>query len=332
MYVDMGTYKAEFLSHYYSRRLRPASAYALGLIPWSARVATRMPGLANAVLQAKTTGWAVKRLGGLSTTRPAPLFATEGFRRSAGARRANETVSPTVVLWPDTFSDVYEPGRISATLAVLEAAGERVAVPRAWGCCGRPLYDMGMLNLARRTLRQVLDIVESWVNLGLPVVVPEPSCLATFKDELPKLLADDPRALSLSHSARSLSEHLLAIGWRPERLAGGRRVLLHPHCHQRATTGTDADRAVLERAGFEVEILDAGCCGLAGSFGFRADHDAISRAHRRDEVPALPCTTSIPMWHSSSTVSAAGSRPGTSRCALGDEPRRAAGRVFSEGP
>ncbi len=288
MYVDMGTYKAEFLSHYYSRRLRPASAYALGLIPWSARVATRMPGLANAVLQAKTTGWAVKRLGGLSTARPAPLFAAEGFRRSAGARRANETVSPTVVLWPDTFSDVYEPGRISATLVVLEAAGERVAVPRAWGCCGRPLYDMGMLNLARRTLRQVLDIVESWVNLGLPVVVPEPSCLATFKDELPKLLADDPRALSLSRSARSLSEHLLAIGWRPERLAGGRRVLLHPHCHQRATTGTDADRAVLERAGFEVEILDAGCCGLAGSFGFRADHDAVSRAIAETKfLPAL---------------------------------------------
>ena len=69
-----------------------------------------MPGLANTVLQAKTTGWAIKRLSGLSTKRPAPLFATEGFRRSAAARRANETVSPTVVLWPDTFSDVYEPG------------------------------------------------------------------------------------------------------------------------------------------------------------------------------------------------------------------------------
>lgn len=277
MHVDMASYKAEFLSHYYAGRLRPVSAYALGLIPWSARVATRVPGLANAVLQARTLGWIVKRLFGLSTNRPAPLFATEGFRRSPAARRANDVTSPTVVLWPDTFSDVYQPARASATLAILEAAGERVVVPRGWGCCGRPLYDMGMLDLARRALVQVLDVLDPWVSLGLPVVVPEPSCLATFKDELPKLLCDDPRAASLSQMARSLSEHLCAIGWEPESLAGGRRVLVHPHCHQRAAIGTDADRAVLERAGFNVEILDSGCCGLAGSFGFRAEHDGVSR-------------------------------------------------------
>jgi FAD/FMN-containing dehydrogenase/Fe-S oxidoreductase len=286
MRVDMATYKAEFLSHYYARRLRPASAYALGLIPWSARIATRLPGAANAVLQGRTLGRVVKRLGGLSTKRPAPRFATVGFRRSAVARRAAEVASPTVVLWPDTFSDVYEPGRAAATLAMLEAAGERVAVPRSWGCCGRPLYDMGMLDLAKRTLRRVLDILDPWTSLGLPIVVPEPSCLATFKDELPRLLADDPRARRLSESARSLSEHLCAIGWEPKQRVSGQRVLVHPHCHQRAAIGTDADRAVLERAGFSVEILDAGCCGLAGSFGFRVEHDAISR--RIAETKFLP--------------------------------------------
>ena len=191
-----------------------------------------------------------------------------------------------MVLWPDTFSDVYEPGRAAATLAMLEAAGERVAVPRSWGCCGRPLYDMGMLDLAKRTLRRVLDILDPWTSLGLPIVVPEPSCLATFKDELPRLLADDPRARRLSQSARSLSEHLCAIGWEPKQRVSGQRVLVHPHCHQRAAIGTDADRAVLERAGFSVEILDAGCCGLAGSFGFRVEHDAISR--RIAETKFLP--------------------------------------------
>jgi FAD/FMN-containing dehydrogenase/Fe-S oxidoreductase len=291
MRVDIATYKAEFLSHYYARRLRPASAYVLGLIPWSARIAIRLPGVANIVLQSGTLGRAVKRLSGLSTMRPTPLFAKVGFRRSEAARRAKKVTSPTVVLWPDTFSDVYEPGRAAATLAVLEAAGERVVVPRRWGCCGRPLYDMGMLDLARRTLRRVLDTVEPWTSVGLPIVVPEPSCLATFKDELPRLLADDPRARRLSESARSLSEHLCAIGWEPEQRADGRRVLVHPHCHQRAAIGTDADRAVLERAGFNVEILDAGCCGLAGSFGFRAEHDAISR--RIAETKFLPALVDL---------------------------------------
>jgi Fe-S oxidoreductase len=150
---------------------------------------------------------------------------------------------------------------------------------------------MGMLDLARRTLRRVLDTVEPWTSVGLPIVVPEPSCLATFKDELPRLLADDPRARRLSESARSLSEHLCAIGWEPEQRADGRRVLVHPHCHQRAAIGTDADRAVLERAGFNVEILDAGCCGLAGSFGFRAEHDAISR--RIAETKFLPALVDL---------------------------------------
>lgn len=288
MHVDMATYKAEFLSHYYSRRIRPVSAYALGLIPWSARIATRVPRVANAILQSGTLGPVVKRLGGLSTARPAPAFAKVGFRRSAVARRAHDVASPTVVLWPDTFSDVYQPSRAAATVAVLEAAGERVAVPRRWGCCGRPLYDVGMLDLARRALRGVLHVVEPWTNIGLPVVVLEPSCLATFKDELPKLLADDSRARQLSELARSLSERLCEIGWEPEKCVDAQRVLVHPHCHQRATIGTDADRVVLERAGYAVKILDAGCCGLAGSFGFRAEHDAMSQRIARSKfLPAL---------------------------------------------
>ena len=286
--VDMATYKAEFLSHYYKRRLRPISAYSLGLIPWAARIASRAPRLANWLLHAKGVGTSIKRLAGVSTRRSAPLFAQKRFRGSEVARRAGREASPTVVLWPDTFSSVYEPGRIAATLAVLEAAGERVVVPQGWGCCGRPLFDVGMLDLARHALTNVLDILEPWTSIGIPVVVPEPSCLSTFKDELPGIVSNDPRAQRLSDLSRSLSERLCEIDWQPTVPANERKVLVHPHCHQLASIGTTADRTVLERAGFDVEILDAGCCGLAGSFGFRAEHDEMSRQIGDSKfIPAL---------------------------------------------
>jgi FAD/FMN-containing dehydrogenase/Fe-S oxidoreductase len=286
--VDMATYKAEFLSHYFKRRLRPASAYALGLIPWVARVAARVPRFANVLLQSRVPGTVLKRLAGVSTKRSAPIFAKESFRQSEAARRRQHVTAPTVVLWPDTFSNAYEPGRVTATLALLEAAGETVVIPERWGCCGRPLFDFGMLDLARHSLQRVLDILEPWTSAGIPVVVPEPSCLSTFKDELPGLLSDDPRAQCLSELSRSLSERLLEIEWQPPSRSERRKVLMHPHCHQRASIGTSADQTVLERAGFDVEVLDAGCCGLAGSFGFRAEHDEMSREIAESKfLPAL---------------------------------------------
>jgi FAD/FMN-containing dehydrogenase/Fe-S oxidoreductase len=295
--VDLAAYKAEFLSHYYRGRLRPASAYALGLVPWLARAGTRVPRLANALLGDHLAGRLGKLVAGISTDRPVPKFAPAGFRRYAGRLAAG---SGTVVVWPDTFSDAFWPGRASAAVAVLESIGESVAVPARWGCCGRPLYDFGMLGLARRALSGVLDILWPWVAAGVPVVVPEPSCLAAFRDELPELLADDPRAARLAGLARSLSEHLIAVGWSPDGAvsggltgAGSEAVAyVHPHCHLRAIGGQAADLAVLERAGYRVEMLDSGCCGLAGSFGFRREHDAMSRqiaAHR-----FLPAINAVP--------------------------------------
>ncbi len=141
----------------------------------------------------------------------------------------------------------------------------------------------------RRTLTSLLDVLEPWTSRGIPVVVPEPSCLASFRDELPALLADDPRARVLAGLARSPAEHLLASpGFATaitERMAVGGRpagsptpVVVHPHCHGRAIGTPKADRVVLRMAGLEPRILDAGCCGLAGSFGYRAEHEPISRS------------------------------------------------------
>ncbi len=285
--VDMAAYKSEFLSHHYARRLRPRAMYALGLLPWTARVATRLPRLSNAILGAPGVGKAVRRLAGITTARPVPRFAGRSFRHGSTAAVRRDDPHATVVVWPDTFTDAFRPEIAADLVAVLEAIGERVAVPSSWACCGRPLYDAGMLGLARRSLTDLLDVLEPWTSRGIPVVVPEPSCLAAFRDELPALLPGDPRSAVLASLARSPAEHLLAtpafdaaIADAQARRRGGggpARAVVHPHCHGRAIGTPRADRELLERLGFRPEMLDAGCCGLAGSFGYRAEHEALSR-------------------------------------------------------
>jgi Fe-S oxidoreductase len=285
----MATYKSEFYSHYYKGRLRPVAMYAMGLLPWAARVATAWPAaarLSNASLASPRLGRALKRAVGVTTKRAAPAFAPAGgFRRSSKRdlpevkdRAPGET---SVVVWPDTFTDAFNPEAGADIVEALTVMGERVAVPSTWACCGRTLYDFGMLDRAKQTLKRLVDVLEPWARAGVPVVVPEPSCLASFRDELPALLADDRRAARLASLARSPAEHIVASGLLEQlekaspRNAG--RALLHPHCHQRSVIGTSADEAVLRALGYAVEVLDAGCCGLAGSFGFNARHEPVSR-------------------------------------------------------
>jgi Fe-S oxidoreductase len=282
----MATYKSEFLSHYYARRLRPRASYALGLLPWIGRRVARIAKIVNPLLAQPRSARLLKSLAGISVERPAPSFATPNFRRTELARRLNGETEPTVVLWPDTFTDLFWTARGTATAEVLEHAGERVVVPSRWACCGRTLYDSGMLKRAKDTAARVLDVLEPYLEAGLFIIVPEPSCLATFRDEIPKLLSDDPRAALLAARSRSLSEHLAGVSWSPPSGASAGRVSVHPHCHQRAVQGTDADRVVLEGAGFDVEVLDLGCCGLAGSFGYQKEHDELSRQIANDRFLA----------------------------------------------
>jgi FAD/FMN-containing dehydrogenase/Fe-S oxidoreductase len=292
--VDMATYKSEFLHHYYARRLRPRSAFALGLIAWSGRVASRTPRAVNAIASNTFTSTFLKRLAGVSTRRNIPRFAPSPLRRSAVGRRLRLQGSPTVVLWSDTFTDQYLPSRGLATARVLEAIGETVAMPTAWACCGRPLYDSGMLNLARSAARGTLYALEEFLENDVPIVVVEPSCLATFRDEFLKILPDDPRAKKLSQLSCSLAEHLDRVSWRYVGAPMSGHVSIHPHCHQYAVQGTASEVRVLSMLGFEVEVLDAGCCGLAGSFGFHEGHDDLSRKIAADRfLPMLDTSAAI---------------------------------------
>jgi FAD/FMN-containing dehydrogenase/Fe-S oxidoreductase len=271
--VDVATYKAEFLAHYYAGRLRPPSAYALGLFHRWARLASRAPRLANRILGIAPVAAALKRVGGLAPERPLPEFAAETLH-AWFARRPPGTGERRVILWPDTFTNYLHPGTGKAAIEVLEAAGYRVELPRSGLCCGRPLYDYGMLGRAKGQLREILDELAGEIEAGVPLVGLEPSCVAVFRDELVNLFPDDAAARRLSAQTFFLAEFLGREGYEPPRLAG--RAVVHGHCHQKALVKPSDVEPLLSRVGLEFESLDSGCCGLAGSFGYEADHYEVS--------------------------------------------------------
>lgn len=279
--VDMATYKAEFLAHHYRGRLRPLPAYTMGWIHRWARVGSLVPRVANRVTQGPVLSRLVRRALGVAPERHLPEFAPFTFKRWFRRRDPWNPTGPPVVLWPDTFNNHFHPEIPQAATAVLEAAGYRVVVPRQNLCCGRPLYDFGMLGLAKRLLREVLRALGPYLDAGVPVVGLEPSCAAVFRDELLGLFPEDPQARRLASQTFTLAEFLERSGGADERLCLAplsREALVHVHCHQRAIMGSGADERLLARLGVQFRVLDSGCCGMAGPFGFDRRHYSVSRA------------------------------------------------------
>jgi FAD/FMN-containing dehydrogenase/Fe-S oxidoreductase len=284
--VDMATYKAEFLAHYYARRLRPRQAYALGLIPVWARLASHAPGVANAFLSAPGTGRIAKLAAGVEVRRRPPGLAAQSFRKKFSTHNETAPGKP-VLLWPDTFTTYFTPEVGIAAVEVLEGAGYRVQIPDRPLCCGRPLYDYGMLPTARRWLRRTLAALREPVQAGIPVIGLEPSCLAVFRDELPNMFPGDADARRLAAQSFTLGEFLSREGYQPPRLH--RRALVQVHCHQGAVLSHDSEQALLVAMGLELDIPDSGCCGMAGSFGYsRGQHYEVSQAcGERAILPAV---------------------------------------------
>jgi FAD/FMN-containing dehydrogenase/Fe-S oxidoreductase len=285
--TDIATYKAEFLSHYYEGRLRPASAYALGLIHWWARLASRMPAVANFFTQTPILRDAMKAAAEVAPERSIPTFAPKTFKqwfRERGPRNLNK---PPVILWPDTFNNHFHPQTAQAAVEVLEDAGFRVEVPEQHLCCGRPLYDFGMLTLAKRQLRQILATLRPYLVEGVPIVGLEPSCVAVFRDELTNLFPNDEDARRLRSQVFILSEFLEKEDYQPPKLE--RKAVVHGHCHHKAIMGMSDEEKVLARLGLDYELLDSGCCGMAGSWGYeKGEHYEVSmKAGERVLLPAV---------------------------------------------
>jgi FAD/FMN-containing dehydrogenase/Fe-S oxidoreductase len=290
--VDMATYKAEFLSHYYTRHLRPVSAYTLGLIHRWARLAAHAQWLANFLMQTPGLGNMLKRLGGIAPARQLPAFAPCTFKQQFRRRTlptevaTNETERKRVILWPDTFNDHFHPEVAMAAVEVLEAAGYTVVVPEQALCCGRPLYDYGFLDTAKQLLRRILNTLAPEIEEGTPIVGLEPSCVSVFRDELCNLFPHEENARRLSQQTFLLSEFLVREGYSPPSL--GRKAIVHGHCHHKSVLGMRDEEALLRQMGLELSVLDSGCCGMAGAFGFERDHYDISlKIGERVLLPAV---------------------------------------------
>jgi FAD/FMN-containing dehydrogenase/Fe-S oxidoreductase len=276
--VDVATYKAEFLSHFYQGRMRPRGAYAFGNIDIWARLASMAPRLVNLTTQTPFLRDVAKLIAGIPRERSIPPFARQTFRHWFDRRKPRNLDRSPVLLWPDTFNNYFLPDTAKAAVEVLESAGYRVVLPKARLCCGRPLYDWGMLDRAKKLLLKILDTLENEISNDIPIVVLEPSCAAVFRDELLNLFPKDNRAQKLSRQMFLLSEFLQqkAKHFQLPRLA--RKALVHGHCHHKSVMKMTDEESVLHKMEIDFQTPAPGCCGMAGSFGFESDKYELSLA------------------------------------------------------
>ena len=302
--VDLATYKAEFLAHYYGDRLRKPQHYVFGFMDRLASAASLLPGLtprlANLPLAAPGLSHAVQAILGVAPQRKLPRFAPRSFQsdRARLPTRTPRQAAPHVLLWPDTWNNYYHPQTLHAAAQVLESAGFAVEVPRHHVCCGRPLYDFGFLKQARSYLEKILGDFAPQIDAGLPFVFLEPSCASVFRDELvsffPAHSQEGPRAQRLRAQTLLLSQFLLrhAPDYQPRRHSG-RQIVLHGHCHHKSIMKMTDEVEILRRTGGNLRLLDSGCCGMAGPFGFERDKYEVSQAlGERVLLPAVRAAAS----------------------------------------
>ncbi|WP_245549313.1 FAD-binding and (Fe-S)-binding domain-containing protein [Noviherbaspirillum massiliense] len=286
--VDMATYKAEFMSHYYDGRLRPFNAYAFGMIDRWARMASHMPGFANFLTQKPPFSTLAKKLAHIAPQRRITPFAAQSFGAWFRKRPSAQPGGTRILLWPDTFNNYFHPEVAKDAVRVLEHAGFRVSIPQVHLCCGRPLYEFGMLDHAKHYLQHVMDALGDDIRNGTPIVGLEPACVSVFRDELPNLFPHDEQAKRLQAQVFMLSEFLdkQAGDFRFPPIA--QRAIVHGHCHHKSVLKMDAEESVLRKLGLDFRMLDSGCCGMAGSFGFEADKYEVSmRCAERVLLPAV---------------------------------------------
>jgi len=292
--VDMATLKSETLAHYHEQHGTPARARLFAKARAINKLGSRYAPVVNWLNRQVLFRSALERFAGIDRRRPLPQFqrtTLERWYRKHGGAPA-PALNPDVVVLADSFTSFGEPRIGRAAIELLELAGLNVELETS-ACCGRAAFSKGLLSDAKASAAALLDRLSPWTDRRVPIVGWEPSCMSTLRDEYAGVFPNDERAHSLAQNSFLIQEVLLAAvdngslvldeSW----LGAGHRILFHGHCHEKAVMGSQHSVALLERLpGCEVVALDAGCCGMAGSFGFEKEHYDLSM--RIGELRLLP--------------------------------------------
>jgi Fe-S oxidoreductase len=280
--VDVARMKSEFLAAYWRRRGLSRRARVLGHVDRVAQWGSRLAPMSNAVARSALGRMLNERVLGLDRRRTPPAWVRRTFRDQFVPARSDRPT--TVALFVDTFTNHQHPSVGIAGQKIIERLGYRVVLaPNV--CCGRPLISQGLLDEARHRARENADRMAPLAEAGQSIVFFEPSCLSAIREDAPDLLTGDDRRRALAVAGRAaLFEEWLEAECRSDRArlplaAGPATVVLHGHCHQKSMNALAPAQALLSRIpGAKVVDPDAGCCGMAGSFGYMREHFDVSQA------------------------------------------------------
>jgi Fe-S oxidoreductase len=290
--VDAAKMKTEFLSHYHEKHGMSLRDRFFSDVHGASRIASLAPGVSNALIGNPVTKLLLSRMG-IHPERTLPILAGESFTGwFYGRREKPGTSGRKVIFFHDTWVTYYHPEVGKSAVELLEAAGFEVILVRERVCCGRPMLSKGMIEPAREMASKNVSLLAPYVREGIPVVGTEPSCILTFRDEYMDLLPGNDDARSLAENSFMLSEFIhrlhrsgeLNIEWKQD----AQEILYHGHCHERSLAGLAAPLGMLASSGCRAEESGAGCCGMAGSFGYESEHYGISKTIGEDRLfPAV---------------------------------------------
>lgn len=292
--VDVAKMKIEFLAHYHASHGMTLRDRLFGYIHEISRLSSHSAPLTNLFLRNPLSLWLLTQMG-IHRNRSLPRLAGRTFMYWFKHRKsANHKTTPNTkaVYFHDTWVSFYYPEVGKAAVDLLESAGFDVILVPGRVCCGRPMLSRGMVEEARSRARRNVALLAPYAREGIPIVGTEPSCILTFRDEYPDLLPGNTDVKTLARNTFLLEEFLfdlykkgeLNIQWK----SGGPTVFFHGHCHQRAIVGSEPSLEILRLSGCSVKDSNAGCCGMAGGFGYESEHYEISKAIGEDRLfPAV---------------------------------------------
>ncbi len=287
--VDMAKIKYEYLYHYYREHGLPLRNWLFGNIRTMNELGSKLPTVANFLTALPIAKWVQGKIG-ITPERSLPPFALQDFFTwyTMHTPHANAGKRGEVLLFPDTFTLYNYPGIGIAATTIMEAAGYDVRLPTALHCCGRPMISKGMLDVAQETLEKTVASLLPYAQRSMPIIGLEPSCLLTFRDESVELLRTEDAKLVAQH-ALMFDEWLMReqgagqldlLRWK----GTPRTLLFHGHCHHKASGIQSAVAALNLPPHYTATLIDAGCCGMAGGFGFEAEHYTMSQTIGNDRL------------------------------------------------